>query len=536
MKKYFVFSSACLLLLGQLPWLAQAEERVDLNLVNQLRDEGINRSKVMATITYLTDEIGSRLTGSPGLKKAAEWSAGQLTSWGLQKVHVENFAFGPGWQYERAGLRMLAPQALELYVIPKAWTLGTNGALRGPAIYAKLETDEDLVHWKGKLAGKIVLRHSPHAFKPHLTPDASRYSLDELQKLTEIDLDAAPPRRGDPAMFAKRYFFSKKVVEFLLEEKVLATLDVSPGEDGTIYVQGGGGYQANEPLTPPALMVATEQYNRLVRLLEKKQAVELELNIAAQFLPEDPQAAVNVLAELPGSDKKDEVVMLGAHLDSWHGAVGATDNAAGVAIVMEALRLLKAVGFVPRRTIRIGLWGGEEQNLLGSTAYVKQWIAARPEPLEASEKNLPLSLRKPSGPYAYKPLHGKLSAYFNVDNGAGKIRGIWGQDNAAIKPVFDAWLTPFHDLGATTTTLRKTRGTDHISFDEVGVPGFQFIQDELDYVLRTHHTNMDVPDKVQEGDLKQAAIIVASFVAHAANREQLLPRKPLPVNSPVTRP
>ena len=525
-------TAACLLLLCQ---LAQAEEKVDLNLVNQLRDEGIHRSQAMNLVTQLTDDIGARLTGSPGMKKAAQWSAKQLSDWGLQKVHTETFPFGRGWQYQRAELRMLAPQALELYALPKAWTSGTNGPVRGQAIFAKLESDEDLDKWRGKLAGKIVLRRSPHPFKPHFKPDANRYSNEELQKLTEIDLAPSQSLRGDPARFAKRYFFGKKLNEFLLQEKVLATLDVSPGEDGTIFVQGGGGYQTDDPLAAPALVVATEQYNRLVRLLEKKQPVELELNIAAQFLPEDPQAAVNVLADMPGTDKKDEVVMLGAHLDSWHGAVGATDNAAGVAIVMEAVRLLKKVGFVPRRTIRIGLWGGEEQDLLGSYAHVGQWIAKRPEPQEPQEKRVPQSLRKPTGPYRYLPLHGKLSVYFNIDNGAGKIRGIWAEGNAAIKPIFAAWLTPFHDLGATTVTLRKTRGTDHISFDQVGVPGFQFIQDELDYDLRTHHTNMDVPEKVLEADLKQAAIIVASFVAHAANRDQMLPRKPLPPD-PVTIP
>lgn len=506
-----------------------AQERTDLALITKLRDEGGNRSKVMETLGVLTDEIGPRLTGSPGLKKAANWSKAKLAEWGLQNAHVESFApFGRSWTLQKTSLRMLAPSSLDLVAIPKAWTPGTDGPQRAKALYAKLESDEDLAKWKGKLAGAIVLLDAPHANKPHLKADAARYSNSQLEEIVQIDLDGVPARSADMAAFNKQREFRKKLIAYLVEEKVLATLNVSPGEDGTIFVQGGGAYKKDEPTGPPNLVVMTETYNRLYRLIDKKKDVQLELDVKVDFTDEDPDASINVVAEIPGSDKKDEFVMLGAHLDSWHGATGATDNAAGVAIAMETIRTLKAIGFQPRRTIRIALWGGEEQGLLGSKAYVKKWLASRPDVTDPKEKELPSWQQKLTWPITSKPLHGKLSAYFNLDNGGGKVRGIYAENNASVKPIFDAWLAPFNDLGASTTTLRKTGGTDHMSFDSVGLPGFQFIQDEMDYMTRTHHTNMDVYDKVVKGDMMQAAIIMASFVAHTANRDDMLPRKPMP--------
>ena len=513
--------------------LSAAEERTDLALITKLRDEGTNRSKVMDTLSMLTDEIGPRLTGSPGLKKAGSWTKEKLESWGLQNAHTESFApFGRSWTLEKTSLRMLAPSALDLVAIPKAWTPGTDGAQRGKAVYAKLEGDEDLVKWKGKLAGVILLLDAPHANKPHLKADAARYSNEQLNDLQHIEMDTAPTRMGDMATFAKQREFRKKLLPYLAEEKVLATLNVSNGEDGTIFVQGGGSYKKEEPTGPPNLVVMTESYNRLYRLIEKKKDVQLEVDVKVAFTDEDPDAAINVIAEIAGSDKKDEFVMLGAHLDSWHGATGATDNAAGVAVAMEAVRMLKAIGFKPRRTIRIALWGGEEQGLLGSKAYVQKWLASRPEVTDAKEKELPSFLQKTTWPLTAKPMHGKLSAYFNLDNGGGKVRGIYAENNSSVKPIFDTWLAPFSDLGATATTLRKTGGTDHMSFDAVGVPGFQFIQDEMDYMTRTHHTNMDVYDKIVKGDMMQAAMIMASFVAHTANRDDMLPRKPMPQEPP----
>ncbi|MBC3933353.1 M20/M25/M40 family metallo-hydrolase [Undibacterium curvum] len=524
----------CLLLLT-LPCghVLAAEEKTDLELINRLRDEALNHPKAHEHLGVLTDEIGARLTGSAGLKKAADWSQAQLRTWGLQNVHTESFApFGLGWSYQHASLRMLSPMPLDLLAIPKAWTPGTQGVQHGRAVIARLSSEEDLQKWKGKLSEALVLLDEPVSFKPHLTGDAKRYSIQELEELQKMELEPVVTRRADPQTVQKQQQFQKKLQSFLSAEKVIATLHVSRGEDGTVFVQSGGSYKVGESAQIPALVLASEAYNRLYRLLEKKKSVELEVQVDARFEDEDAQAAVNVIADIPGSDKKDEIVMLGAHLDSWHGATGATDNAAGVAVMMEAVRLLKESGLKPRRTIRLALWGGEEQGLLGSRAYVQQWVAARPESTDPAEKSLPVFLRKSGGPLQVKPQHGKISAYFNLDNGAGKIRGIYAENNVAVKPVFDAWLAPFADLGANTTTLRKTGSTDHVSFDSVGVPGFQFIQDQMDYMTRTHHSNIDVYDKVQKSDLSQAALIVASFVAHAANRNELLPRKPMPKDPP----
>jgi carboxypeptidase Q len=512
-----------------LPALA-ADEKVDLVLINKIRDEGTSRSKVMETLATLTDEIGPRLTGAPGLKQAGDWTKKQLTDWGFQNVRTESFApFGRSWTLEKSSMRMVAPSNMELVAIPKAWTPGTDGVKRGKVVYAKLETEEDLVKWRGKLAGVILLRDVARETKAHFTPDAVRHSDKELEDIANISMEAnsSAPRMGREEMM-KRIAFSKKLLPFIIEEKVLATINASRGEDGTIFVQGGGSYKKDEPTGPSALVMTSENYNRIFRLVEKKKEVELEIEVKVNFTDEDPNNSINVYADMVGSDKKDEYVMLGAHLDSWHGGTGATDNGAGVAVTMEAMRILKAIGFKPRRTIRLGLWGGEEQGLIGSRDFIKKYVASRAESTDPKEKDMPSFMRSSSGPLELKPLHSKISAYYNLDNGTGKIRGIYAENNAAVKPIFDAWLTPFHDLGAKTTTLRDTGGTDHMSFDGVGVPGFQFIQDMVDYFSRTHHTNIDVYDKAQKGDLMQAAMIMASFVANTANRDEMLPRKPMP--------
>jgi hypothetical protein len=510
-----------------------AEEKVDLDLITKLRTEAQQRSQVEATLATLTDEIGSRLTGTPGFIKAGEWTQSKLREWGLQNVHTESFApFGRSWVLEQTSLRMVAPDKLDLVAIPKAWTPGTNGVQRAKLTVAKITEEEDLVKWKGKLAGAIVMIDELQSNKPHLKPDATIYTdaqLDELVKLNFDSLANAPlTPRFDRQRAIKSYLFHKKVMQFLIEEKVMAVISPSHGEDGTIFVQGGGSYKKDEPTGPTDLVLMKETYNRLYRLVQKKKNIELELDVKVSFTDEIPNAAFSVFGDIPGSDKKDEFVMLGGHLDSWHGATGATDNGVGVAVSMEAVRMLTAIGFKPRRTIRVALWGGEEQGLLGSQAFVRQWVAARPESTDPTEKELPSFFRKATWPLSFKPLHNKISAYFNLDNGAGKIRGIYAENNAAAKPIFDAWLAPFHDLGATTVSLRSTGSTDHVSFDAVGVPGFQFIQDELDYLSRTHHSNLDVFDKVQKGDLIESSLIMASFVAHAANRNEMLPRKPAP--------
>ncbi|HKC23359.1 MAG TPA: M20/M25/M40 family metallo-hydrolase [Thermoanaerobaculia bacterium] len=506
-----------------------AAEHVDLGVAGRIREEGLNHGKVMETASELCDEIGPRLTGSPGARKAAEWAKAKLAGWGLVNAHLESWApFGRGWTWERAHLAMLEPAQVEIPAIPRAWTPGTGGVVKGAAILAKLETDEDLAKWKGKLAGKIVLAGDALEVKLHEKADATRHTKESLEELSKWEPDT---RRPDARRGPSRFRFQQKLVKFLEDEKVLAVLEASArGDDGTVFVQASGQpYKKDRSTGPPALAVPAEAYGRIARVLFAKRNVTLELDVATTFLDEDPLAAANVVAEILGTDKKDEVVMLGAHLDSWHGGTGATDNGAGSTVVLEAARILKAIGATPRRTIRVALWTGEEQGLLGSRAYVASHFASRPEPSDPAERDLPEFLRRsPRGPITFKPEWKKLAAYFNLDNGTGKVRGVYCQENAAVAPIFREWLVPFHDLGATALTMRRTGGTDHLSFDAVGLPGFQFIQDELDYDTRTHHSNMDVYERLQKSDLQQASVLMAAFVWNAATRDEMLPRKPVP--------
>ena len=511
-----------------------AEEKLDLAAVTRIRDEAFNRSKAQETLSALTDEIGPRLTGSPNYRKAAEWARKQFETLGLSSVRVEPVPFGRGWVLERVAVHMLAPDTAPIEAYPKAWTPGTDGAKRGEALLAKIEKEEDLAAWKGKLEGKIVLTAEAPEVAPRVKADATRLTKDELDEVVRVEPGVRS--RFSPAdreKAQKQRVLARKIAAFLVSEKALAWVDASKGDDGTVFVQGGGGWKQDDPLPPVSLALGAESYGRIVRLLARKVPVELEIDVRAKFTDADPLAAANVLAEIPGSDRKDEVVLVGAHLDSWHAGTGATDNGIGVAAVLEAARILKASGLRPRRTIRFALWTGEEQGYLGSAAYVSTYLASRPEPKEPPKDDLPAVMRRPTGPLSFKPAYAKLAAYFNLDNGAGKIRGIFTQENAELVPVFEAWLAPFRDTGATTVTNKKTGGTDHQSFDGVGLPGFQFLQDELDYMTRTHHSNMDVFERVPKGDLMQASAVMASFAWHAAQRDQMLPRKPLPPDPPA---
>jgi len=519
---------------------AGAEEPVDLVMVTRIRDEGFNRSKVMDTMSQLTDVVGGRLTGSPNAKKANEWTREQLASWGLRNAHVESWGpFGRGWSFDRASVHMAVPQATPLIALPRAWTPGTPGVVHGPVIKAKLESEADLEKVKGKLQGAIVFLADARNLKVPEKPLFNRYTDKELADLSLFEIPGprgeeprqAPGQPVDREGFLKRFRFQKRLREFLVAEKALATVEPSERDGGVVRVGGGGSREKGEEPGVLALVMAAEHYNRICRLLEKKADVELEIDVKAQFHDDDPMG-YNTIAEIPGTDKKGEVVMVGAHLDSWHAGTGATDNAAGSAAVMEAVRILQALGVKPKRTIRIGLWTGEEQGLLGSRGYVREHCASRPEPTDPEEKALPRGMRRALGPLTVKADHARLSAYFNLDNGTGKVRGIYTQQNAGVAPIFEAWLKPFADLGATAVTQRNTGGTDHQSFDEVGLPGFQFIQDQADYSTRTHHTNMDVYDRIQREDLMQASVIMASFVYHAAMRSELFPRKPMPPDPP----
>ena len=499
---------------------SQTPEKLDPAALAKIKDEGLNRSQVMETAFYLTDVCGPRLANSEGLARANAWTKKRLTDYGLANANVEAWGdFGRGWDIDKSYVAMAAPYYHAMIGVPKAWTPSTPGPLRKAVAYVQVKTEADLAKYKGQLRDKIVLLPVATLPTPNFEPDAKRLSAEDLQKMADAPAGGAPTAANRPAepnpearraaLLAARAL-RQQVGEMLLAEGAVAVLSPGRGTDGTVFTTNGAPYAADAKPVLPELEMSTEDQLRLIRLVEAGLPVEVEMETKTHFQTQDLKG-YNVVAEIPGTDKKlkNEVVMLGGHLDSWHAATGATDNAAGCAVMMEAVRILKATGLKPRRTIRIALWGEEEEGLHGSRNYVKNHFAD------------PATMQ-------LKPDHEKLAAYFNLDNGAGKIRGIYAQSNEAVKPIFAAWLQPFADMGASTVTLRNTGSTDHIAFDAVGLPGFQFIQDGLDYFSRTHHSNQDTYDRLVPDDLKQASVVVASFVYNAAMRDQKLPRKPLP--------
>ncbi|MDV3467979.1 M20/M25/M40 family metallo-hydrolase [Stenotrophomonas sp. C3(2023)] len=510
---------------------AQQQEQVDLDMVSRIRQEAFHRSQVMATFSHLTETIGPRLTNSPAMAQANAWTRSRFTDWGLTNVHDEAFAdFGRGWEFSNASVEMLGERVLPLHALPKAWTPGTNGPVEGELVQVKIDKLADLDRYRGKLRGKVLLLGDARAYKRASEANSHRHdatSLEGLQAFT-VPRDAADDRAKRVKEYSERQALARAVNTFFVEEGALAAISISGWDNGIIRVAGGGSRKAGEPVGIPELAMIAEHFNPLVRALEQKQPVRLRVDVAARFTDDTDQPGHNTLAEIRGSSRPDEVVMLGAHLDSWHTGTGAADNAAGVAVMMEAMRILKAVGAKPRRTIRVALWSGEEQGLIGSQAYVARHFAHFPEPTDPAQLALPASLREPTGALVKTRDYDRFVAYFNMDNGSGRFRGIYAQENLAAVPVFEAWLKPFHDVGATTVATRNTGSTDHISFDRVGLPGFQFIQDRLDYFSNVHHSHLDTWDHAEPEDLKQAAAIVASFVYNAAMREQRFPRKAEP--------
>jgi hypothetical protein len=497
-------------------------------MVTRIRQEGFRNSKVMDYAEALTDEIGGRLTGSPNMKRANEWTRDEFTKMGLVNAHLEPWKFGRGWVADNVSVRMIQPDQQQLYAIAFAWSPSTNGPVRGKVVKVKLETKEDLDKNKGTLAGAIVMIAEPKEMKPVENAYLERYTDEELAKLSGYEIPSARDN-ARRAEYMKRREFRKQLAQFAIDEKIAAILQPggAEGAGGVFRVQSSGTWSDEEPIGVANIGLAPEHYARISRLLDNKKDVELEVDLKTRFLDQDLNA-YNTIAELPGTDKKGEIVMLGAHLDSWHTGTGATDNAAGSVVMMEAMRILKALGVAPKRTIRIALWSGEEQGLLGSRAYVEEHFAKRSEPKDPEQAKLPAWARTTDkGELMLKPEQSKVSAYFNVDNGTGKIRGVYAQENAAVVPIFTSWLEPLHDLGATTVTMRNTGSTDHVSFDDAGIPGFQFIQDEVEYMARTHHTNWDTYERLQREDLMEAAVVVATFVWEAANRAEMMPRKPL---------
>lgn len=510
-----------------------AEEPVDLDMVSRIREEGLRRSQVMETARHLTDVLGPRLTGSPQLKAANDWTKDKLAEWGLENAHLEPWEFGRGWSFSRSAVHMIRPQEGPIPGLPKGYTPGTPGPVRGTVMIVKrVEKEADLEPLKGKVAGKILLIDEPLDLGEPAEVEPREHTPEALKELGRFPVPADRPN-DFRARAVERGKLRDAVNRFLVEEKALATLETSPRPWGVLRVGRGGSFESDLSPGVPSLVLAAEPFNRVRRLVEAGQEVELEIDVAARYHDEDPMA-YNTVAEIPGTDRNAEVVMVGAHLDSWHTGTGATDNAAGCAAVMEAVRILQALGVKPKRTIRIALWTGEEQGLLGSLAYVSEHFGAwtGPEDPERRKWVSPGNWRG-EGKLNLRAGHGKLAAYFNMDNGSGRIRGIYAEENSAVRPIFEAWLAPFHDLGADTVTLRRTGGTDHESFLDVGLPGFQFIQDELDYTARTHHSSYDVYDHLRRDDLVQASTVIASFLYHAAMREERLPRTPLPRPNPA---
>ncbi len=522
----------------------------DKIIASKIRNEGIRNSEVSEILRHLSDVIGPRLTGSRQLKQANDWTAKKLKSFGLKNINVKPYEFGKGWDFSYAAVHMIEPTKSPVLALPYAWTAGTNGVQRGDAMVVTIESREDFEKYKGRLKGKVLFlskaRDIVHApFKEVSMAGAYRFNDEQLAEIAEYDINYEKEEAmGESPVLARiwkekaepseedreDYLLRKDAEAFFLEEGALATVRISRYDMGVIT---GDGLllRKGDPVPVTGLNMASEHYNRVIRLLENNIPVRLEIDVKAEILPAGP--AHNTFAEIVGTHKSKEIVMVGGHLDSWHVGTGASDNGAGVAIAMEAMRILKALGIKPKRTIRIALWGGEEQEThvhnnfyLGSAAFADENIGTL-HPADAEEEKYPQLYRKRKPGLLLKDGQRKISAYYNIDNGSGRIRGVWGQDNHVAVSIFKGWLEPFADLGASTVTSRSTYGTDHMPYDHFGIPGFQFIQDSLEYESHLHHTNMDVFDHASDADMKQAASVLAFFLYKTAMMDEVIPRKRL---------
>lgn len=509
------------------PASGTAQEKIDYRTLVRIRDEGLNRSQAMDHVSWLSDVYGPRVTGTPAIEEAADWAMKRMREWGLSNVHLERFPFGRGWTLQRFSAHMIEPQTMPMIGLPKSWSHGTNGPVTADVVHALITTEADFDKYRGKLRGKIVLTQPERVVRMlDQAPIVLRMGEQEIREAlsTPIPAERDATRantRVAPANMQARRLSQQQIIEFFESEGAVALLDRGSDNDisvggsdlswttqrvdgGTIF-PGSVSRDVNASRLPQVTL-AVEHYNRMVRVLEKGIPVRMELNIQVQFHEETEPRGFNIIAEIPGTDPKlkDQVVMIGGHFDSTHGATGATDNATGVSAMMEAMRIIQTLGIKPRRTIRIALWGGEENGLLGSRAYVREHFG------DADNR---------------KPDHAKLSAYFNIDNGTGKIRGIWMQQNQLVRPIFAQWIEPLNDLGVEILGPRNVTSTDHMPFDQAGLPGFQFVQERLEYNSRTHHSNMDFYDHVQREDMVQMPVVVATFAYLAAMRDELLPRK-----------
>jgi len=576
-KKLCVLAAVALLL--ALPLLAR-NEKINYEDISKIRTEGMQRSQVMELNSWLSDVYAPRVTGSPTIEKAAQWVMGRLKEWGLVNVKMEpwtnpdNISSIPrGWTNDKFYMQAVSPEKFPIPGTPTAWTPGTNGLVSGEVALVTATTEADLAQYQGKLKGKWILTQAAPDVPAMWDPPARRYTPEQLaalegpQQATEFGVpspsgarqggapQAAPGRQGAPAAAPAAQQAAQQQGQragtppagappqapaggrggmggnvrndFFRAEGVLGTISTAPRGHG-IYTVGGGSRTADPATLLPAIVIAAEQYGRIARMVGKNVPVTIEADIRNTYY-EKPQL-FNVVGEIPGTDKADEVVLLGAHFDTWHAATGAADDGNGTAAMMEAMRILKATGVPLRRTVRIGLWGAEEQGLIGSRDYVWTHYAFR-KPVagqEAAPAGGMGGRGGPQGPLELRPEHAKFSVYFNIDNGTGALRGIYTQGNESVVPIFREWVELFRSLGMSTVTTRNTGGTDHQSFDGAGLPGFQFVQDEVEYNAITHHTNMDSYERLQPRDNMQMATIVAGFAYLAANRDERMPRKPLP--------
>ena len=504
---------------------------VDPSTVNRIADQGFNHSEVLETAAYLTDRIGPRLSNSPGMRAAERWTQEKFRQWGLRNVRAEPFDFGRGWWIEAASVRMLEPRPVVLRSIPIAWTPATNGPLSAPIIVAPMAKERDFAEWRGKLAGKIVLISFPADPTDATEAPFKRLTDEEIRKRDQFE---QPTHLANPLKDRiEARAFAGKLDAFLKAEGALAWARMSRRDYGLVHGEGYG-HRVGETPALPGVELASEDYRRLARLA-KVGPVRIEIDSRVRFEDSD-RNGYNILAEIPGTDPKAGYVMAGAHLDSWVGADGAVDNAAGSAVVMEAARILTSLGVRPRRTIRFALWGAEEQGLFGSYSYVQKHLATRPENPDPATAVIGPRARAVMYPVTPRPGFRDLAAYFNIDNGSGKIRGIHAERNFAAVPLLKEWLAPFASMGASSVVIGTTAATDHVGMAEIGLPAFQFIQDPLDYGSRAHHSSVDTFDRLRGEDLRQAAVVMASLLLSAADSDKPIPRAVLPTQPRPTNP
>jgi Predicted aminopeptidases len=521
-RKLLVFG-----LLAALPLGGQQPEPIDLSLLNEIKWQAFNNSQVMDHLFYISDVYGPRVNGSPNHRAAAEWIVKRLESYGLKNVHLEPWGpFGNSWQYKKFYGALVEPNYAPLIGFPLAWTPGTNGPVTGEAVLAPIHSQADFSKYKGKLKGKVVLLAEPKVVLMHTEAEAHRLTDEEIAARTKVPDPsrlggfggggrnaAAPP----PVVLDRNAALKLRndTSRFLSDEGVLVAVNYGTnGDGGTVFATWGGSQNPDDPTPSPMVAITPEHYNRIARLVQHGMAPEVTFDIATETYKND-QMGFNVVGEIPGTTKADEVVMLGGHLDSWQGGTGATDNGTGSSVAIEAVRILTTLHKPMARTVRIALWGGEEEGLLGSKFYVQKHFA-------------------PRDTMKLTPEYAKLDAYYNDDTGSGRFRGISANGNLLTKNIFEQWIAPIKDLeittvvGATAAPTREPGGTDSTSFSWIGLNGYGFMQDPLEYGTRTHHSNMDLYDRVQQGDVMQGAAIEAWFVYNTATRPEMLPRNPTP--------